>query len=368
MADTSGTTVANTIPSSTSSSLSVAVPESRAWKYIYVMAGSAFTCIVAIILFYAFLSASTSFKWNAAKEIVQMYSTIDNSNQGVYVISKDTMASLSRQLSPAIITFAKKYTTDDTGKTRHYEIPMDSLRLFIQRTDLDTPADHRAYISLLVLVALCGGLGALVYIMNSFADFWGNGKLYTNWLAFYLVKPFIGMSLALAFYFIVGTNMLKTGITAGTSLNYLLAVAFMVGLFTDKAVTKLSNLFDAILTTNTKREDNMSSPPKPDPASVQSNTAKPADVTIADVDPATKQIKTTTDTTVILTGTGFAKDMTIASDNAATTISNLDITTGDTGIIKFTCNTTLAPGASVLLHIKDASGTVKANVTLTVVA
>ena len=50
---------------------------------------------------------------------------------------------------------------------------------------------------LILLVIVAGGLGSFVHASTSFADYVGNDRFDRTWTWWYLLRPFIGMSLAL---------------------------------------------------------------------------------------------------------------------------------------------------------------------------
>src|SRR4030095_5520287 len=63
---------------------------------------------------------------------------------------------------------------------------------------------------LILLVIIAGMLGSFVHGATSLADFIGNNKFNKNWTWFYLLRPAIGMALALVFYFVVRGGFLTT--------------------------------------------------------------------------------------------------------------------------------------------------------------
>ena len=54
---------------------------------------------------------------------------------------------------------------------------------------------------LILLVILTGALGSYVHAATSFATYTGNRSLIDSWHWWYVLRPFIGMALALIFYF-----------------------------------------------------------------------------------------------------------------------------------------------------------------------
>jgi len=58
-------------------------------------------------------------------------------------------------------------------------------------------------VRLIVIAAVFGALGSLTHAMTSFATYVGNRRFMTSWTWWFILRPFIGMSLALIFYFVV---------------------------------------------------------------------------------------------------------------------------------------------------------------------
>lgn len=103
----------------------------------------------------------------------------------------------------------------------------------------------------LILIVLCtGALGSYVHAATSFASYVGNRRLVLSWAWWYFLRPFIGMALALIFYFVVRGGLLSTGAAAADMSPYgIAAVAGLVGMFSKQATDKLRELFDNLFRT-----------------------------------------------------------------------------------------------------------------------
>ena len=103
----------------------------------------------------------------------------------------------------------------------------------------------------LILIVLCAGaLGSYVHAATSFASYVGNRRLVLSWVWWYGLRPFIGMTLALIFYFVVRGGLLSTGAEAGNmSVFGVAAVAGLVGMFSKQGTDKLRELFDNLFRT-----------------------------------------------------------------------------------------------------------------------
>ena len=111
---------------------------------------------------------------------------------------------------------------------------------------LTTTAD----VQLLLLVMVTGALGSFLHTATSFADFVGNEKLARSWLWWYLLKPFIGMGLAVIFYLVIRGGFLSAGTEAGKVNIYgIAALAGMTGMFSKQATDKLGEVFTTLFQT-----------------------------------------------------------------------------------------------------------------------
>jgi len=111
---------------------------------------------------------------------------------------------------------------------------------------------------LLLLVIIAGMLGAFVHGATSLADYLGNNAFNKNWTWFYLLRPAIGMSLALVFYFAIRGGFLSTTGGAKDINPYgIAALAGMVGMFSKQATDKLSEVFTTLFRSggDDRRED-----------------------------------------------------------------------------------------------------------------
>jgi hypothetical protein len=111
---------------------------------------------------------------------------------------------------------------------------------------------------LLLLVILAGGLGGSIHTATSYATYIGNKSFVKSWSWWYVLRPFIGMALALLFYFALrGGIIMVTGDSSGEDLNPfgIAAIAGMVGMFSKQAADKLRELFDNMFKTEKGKGD-----------------------------------------------------------------------------------------------------------------
>lgn len=141
----------------------------------------------------------------------------------------------------------------------------DSVRLLGSTITLAMTADVR----LLVTVMLAGGLGSFVHTATSFSDFVGNRRFAANWAWWYVLKPPIGMVIAVVFYLVVRGGFLSAQAGLGTlNIHGIVALAALAGMFAKQATDKLSELFDTLFRTapgdgDSKRRDQLGAPADP---------------------------------------------------------------------------------------------------------
>jgi hypothetical protein len=110
--------------------------------------------------------------------------------------------------------------------------------------------------TLLAFVMAMGALGSMLHFASSFADFVGNRTFRASWFWYYLSRPFVGGGLAVIFYFLCGTGWVAPANPSG--LMTVGTVSALVGLFSDKAVRKLSDILDVVLAAKDERKDKVS--------------------------------------------------------------------------------------------------------------
>jgi hypothetical protein len=101
--------------------------------------------------------------------------------------------------------------------------------------------------ALLLLVLIVGALGSLVHTATSLGDFIGNRRFYSSWIAWYLLRPFVGSLLAILLYFAIRGGFFS-GSSGSSSVNPygIAAVAGLAGLFSKQATDKLREVFETL--------------------------------------------------------------------------------------------------------------------------
>ena len=118
---------------------------------------------------------------------------------------------------------------------------------------------HMSHGQVLILgVLLAGALGGCIHVATSFSDYVGNATYKQSWRWWYMLRPFIGACLALAFYFLIRGGLLS--LAAGTNPNQdpsfygMVAISFLVGMFSKQATDKLADVFDTLFKTDKDNE------------------------------------------------------------------------------------------------------------------
>jgi hypothetical protein len=117
------------------------------------------------------------------------------------------------------------------------------------------PAFGKTDWKLIVFVIVMGSLGSMIYFSSSFVAYVGNRSFRASWLWFYISRPFVGGGLAVIFFLIVGGGFLNNRSTS--NLMAIGVIAALVGLFSDRAVKKLSDIFDVVFAVKDDRGDKL---------------------------------------------------------------------------------------------------------------
>ncbi len=98
---------------------------------------------------------------------------------------------------------------------------------------------------LLLLVMAMGALGSYIHAGTSFVTYVGNRSFVESWTWWYLLRPFIGLALAIIFYFVIRGGLLSAGAVASDISPFgFAAVAGLVGMFSKQATDKLEEIFN----------------------------------------------------------------------------------------------------------------------------
>jgi hypothetical protein len=173
---------------------------------------------------------------------------------------------------------------------------------------------------LLLLVIVAGALGSYIHSATSYSDFRGNRQFNTSWTLWYILRPLIGVCLALVLYFATRGGLLLLIIngkdaTSASSINPfgVAAVAGLTGMFSKQAADKLAEVFTTLFKADADNQRKDSLTPGVPPV-------------IKGINPAEGPAEGGTEITI--TGTGFtATSKVFVGDEAATNVVFVNETT-----------------------------------------
>jgi hypothetical protein len=161
-------------------------------------------------------------------------------------------------------------------------LPITRPRMFLRFGDFAWAITRETQLILLVLAA--GALGSFIHALKSLADFIGNRTAQASWYWWYITRPFLGATLAFIFY-----AVLRGGFLTGTPADVkvvnpfgAIAVAALVGMFSDKATQKLAEVFETLFKADDRRTGKLAGPvvSKLTPPTVRAGSQQPVDLTI----------------------------------------------------------------------------------------
>jgi hypothetical protein len=205
----------------------------------------------------------------------------------------------------------------------------------------------------LIFVILCGMLGSMIYFFSSFVSYVGNQNFRSNWTWFYISRPCVGGGVALIFFFIVGSGLIN-----GTSVGELMKlgmISALVGLFSDKAIVKLSDVMDVLLSSNNTRKDKLDDTTQPAPKAPTTATALQPKITSFDP----PNIKPGVATSVTVKGANFGTGYKVkVNQDDATPLEPTD----GSFRVAITANQAVAPAVLVTVSSNRGSDTAKIDV------
>jgi hypothetical protein len=171
-------------------------------------------------------------------------------------------------------------------------------------------------VRLILLVIIAGALGSFIHAATSFSDFVGNARLKPTWTWWYVLRPFIGASLALIIYFVIRGGFVTGGAVGGSSADAasfinpfgIAALAGLAGMFTKQATDKLSEVFNTLFRAAEGHGD-------------AKRGGKLEPLTVTGTNPNVGS--TAGSQTVQVIGTGFVEKATVAFATSAATVTDV---------------------------------------------
>jgi hypothetical protein len=99
---------------------------------------------------------------------------------------------------------------------------------------------------LFLLIVFAGALGGTLHGLRSVSWYVGLRSLLKSWTLMYVLLPFTGATIAVIFYAVIRAGLLPVQASKNTSL-VLIAIAVLVGLFSQQAAVKLKDIANAFL-------------------------------------------------------------------------------------------------------------------------
>jgi hypothetical protein len=197
-------------------------------------------------------------------------------------------------LTPEQKEKAKAALTQDLTPEQNAKLVENIPIYFIQGTiQVGTSLEER----LLLLVIVAGALGSYIHSATSYSDFRGNRQFNSSWTLWYVLRPLIGVSLAMVVYFATRGGLLLlivNGAEASKASNInpfgVAAVSGLTGMFSKQAADKLAEVFNTLFksTGDENRNDSLALKPIPVIKTIEPNKGTPQG-----------------GTELIITGTGF---------------------------------------------------------------
>src|ERR1044072_2751459 len=101
--------------------------------------------------------------------------------------------------------------------------------------------------NLFFMLIMAGALGGCIHAMRSLWWYVGNGVLKARWMTMYFLLPFIGASMAMIFSLLIVAGIFDNTTGRSTSL-FIIAIAGLVGMFSQQAALKLTDIANAFFT------------------------------------------------------------------------------------------------------------------------
>jgi hypothetical protein len=170
---------------------------------------------------------------------------------------------------------------------------------------------------LFLMLMMAGALGGCIHALRSLYWYSGQGELKWRWLPMYFALPFTGAAMAMIFSLLIIAGFVDNT-TGRSQALFIIAVAGLVGMFSQQAALKLTDVANAFFTKPGEGKD--AEPQKS--LSVSQRETKPFPVTVTAMTPgegkAGDEVK--------ITGSGFNTSTTVNFGGVAARIKSFDAT------------------------------------------
>lgn len=173
---------------------------------------------------------------------------------------------------------------------------------------------------LFLMIILAGALGGILHSIRSLWWYVGHRDLKWSWVLMYVFLPFGGAAMAMVFYLIIIAGFLPTSPGNNIAL-FVIAVAALVGMFSQQAALKLTDIANAFFTKPGQGSD--AKPQKSLPVGA-TDTAGTTALTTTAMNRETGKVTGGDDVTI--TGTGFSTPVTVKFGDQPATVKTDSVT------------------------------------------
>ncbi len=177
--------------------------------------------------------------------------------------------------------------------------------------------------SLFLMLSMAGALGGCIHAMRSLYWYAGQRELKWSWLPMYYALPFIGSAMAMIFSLLIVAGFVDSTTGRSQSL-FIIAVAGLVGMFSQQASLKLTDIANAFFTKPGQGSD---AKPQKSVSVNEGETTKPVPLTATAIDKGTG--KAAGGDEVTIKGNGFSTSTTVSFGGVTArvkTVSSTSIT------------------------------------------
>ena len=105
--------------------------------------------------------------------------------------------------------------------------------------------------TMLLLILAVGALGACLHALTSFADYVGNKSYGMSWTLWYFLRPIIGATLAVLFFFLILGGLFTVN---AENVYGIIGIVGLIGLFSKQAMDKLADIFGVLFQSDREKE------------------------------------------------------------------------------------------------------------------
>jgi hypothetical protein len=172
---------------------------------------------------------------------------------------------------------------------------------------------------LFYMLIMAGGLGGCIHALRSLYWYTGQGELKWRWLPMYFALPFIGAAMAMIFSLLIIAGFVDNT-TGRSEALFIIAIAGLVGMFSQQAALKLTDVANAFFTKPGEGKD--AEPQKS--LSVSQRETKSFPLTVTAMTPTGGNVVGGEE--VKITGSGFSTSTTVNFGSVAAKVKSFDST------------------------------------------